>query len=88
MGCGAKNLFHIIACESLSQKTFSKKYKERESQLHYFRLRLLCAMKHVGKGANMEGHRDFPGRPVVKTSPSSAGSVDSIPAGGAKIPYV
>ena len=30
---------------------------------------------------------DFSGGPVVKTSPSNAGGVDSIPAWGAKIPY-
>ena len=30
--------------------------------------------------------RDFPGSPVVKTSPSNAGSVSSIPGWGAKIP--
>ena len=31
--------------------------------------------------------RDFPGGPVVKTSPSNAGSVGSIPGLGAKIPH-
>ena len=31
--------------------------------------------------------RDFPGGPVVKTSPSSAGGVGSIPDRGAKIPH-
>ena len=31
--------------------------------------------------------RDFPGGPVVKTSPSIAGSADSIPVQGAKIPH-
>ena len=30
--------------------------------------------------------RDFPGGPVVKTSPSNVGSVGSIPGQGAKIP--
>ena len=30
---------------------------------------------------------DFPGRPVVKTSPSNAGGVGSIPGQGAKIPH-
>ena len=29
---------------------------------------------------------DFPGDPVVKTSPSNTGGVISIPGGGAKIP--
>ena len=29
---------------------------------------------------------DFPGGPVVKTSPSNAGGVGSIPGRGAKIP--
>ena len=31
---------------------------------------------------------DFPGGPVVKTSPSNAGSVGLIPGQGAKIPHV
>ena len=30
---------------------------------------------------------DFPGSPVVKTSPSNAGGVGSIPGWGAKIPH-
>ena len=30
---------------------------------------------------------DFPGSPVVKTSPSNAGGVGSIPGQGAKIPH-
>ena len=30
---------------------------------------------------------DFPGSPVVRTSPSNAGGVSSIPGQGAKIPY-
>ena len=33
----------------------------------------------------MEG--DFPGGPVIKTLPSNAGGVGSIPGGGAKIPH-
>ena len=31
--------------------------------------------------------RDFPGGPVVKTSPSNAGDAGSIPGPGAKIPH-
>ena len=31
--------------------------------------------------------RDFPGGPVVKTSPSNAGGVGLIPGPGAKIPH-
>ena len=30
---------------------------------------------------------DFPGSPVVKTSPSNAGGAGSIPGQGAKIPH-
>ena len=30
---------------------------------------------------------DFPGSPVVKTSPSNAGGAGSIPGRGAKIPH-
>ena len=33
-------------------------------------------------------YRDFPAGPVVKTSPSNAEGVSSIPDGGAKIPHV
>ena len=32
--------------------------------------------------------RDLPGGPVVKTSPSNAGGVGSIPGQGVKIPHV
>ena len=32
-------------------------------------------------------YRHFPGSPVVKTSPSSAGGVGSIPGQGTKIPH-
>ena len=32
-------------------------------------------------------YRDFPGGPVVKTSPSNAGGAGLIPGLGAKIPY-
>ena len=36
----------------------------------------------------MERHaRDFPGGPVVKTSPSSAGDEGLIPGWGTKIPH-
>ena len=31
--------------------------------------------------------RDFPGGPVIKTSPSNAGDAGSIPGWGAKIPH-
>ena len=31
--------------------------------------------------------RDFPGGPLVKTSPSNAGAVGSIPGRGAEIPH-
>ena len=32
-------------------------------------------------------HWDFPGSPVVKTSPSKAGAAVSVPGWGAKIPH-
>ena len=32
-------------------------------------------------------YRDFPGGPVVKTSPSNAGGAGSIPGQGTKIPH-
>ena len=34
-----------------------------------------------------DNYGDFPGGPVVKTSPSNAGGVDSVPGQGAKIPH-
>ena len=36
---------------------------------------------------NVKHSRDFPGGPVVKTSPSNAGGAGSIPGRGAKIPH-
>ena len=35
----------------------------------------------------IERMRDFPGGPVVETSPSNAGGAGSIPGPGAKIPH-
>ena len=35
----------------------------------------------------IKGSWDFPGGPVVKTSPSNAGGAGSIPGRGAKIPH-
>ena len=49
--------------------------KKRAS--HYFRVMRL----KISRG------RDFPGSPVVKTLPSNAGDVGSIPAWGDKIPH-
>ena len=40
-----------------------------------------------GKESPKSNFRDFPGGPVVKTSPSNAGGVDRIPGQGAKIPH-
>ena len=39
------------------------------------------------KRLRKEAARDFPGGPVVKTSPSNAGSVGSISGQGAKTPH-
>ena len=39
-----------------------------------------------GRHLNLE-ERDFPGGPVVKTSPSNADGAGSIPGQGAKIPH-
>ena len=50
-------------------------FKKRAS--HYFRVMRL----KISRG------RDFPGSPVVKTLPSNAGDVGSIPAWGDKIPH-
>ena len=49
--------------------------KKRAS--HYFRVMRL----KISRG------RDFPGSPVVKTLPSNAGDVGSIPGWGDKIPH-
>ena len=48
-----------------------------------------CMILLTGKIKISQTHRikgDFPGSPVVKTLPSSAGGVSSIPGRGAKIP--
>ena len=42
---------------------------------------------HVHKNKHPIKNRDFPGGPVVKTSPSSAGGAGSIPGRGAKIAH-
>ena len=49
---------------------------------------LLGGMEAVAsEGKSKIGNgRDFPGSPVVTTSPSNAAAVGSIPGGGAKIP--
>ena len=39
------------------------------------------------KFSGLKQHRDFPGDPVVKTSPSNAGGAGSIPGQGVKIPH-
>ena len=45
-------------------------------------------MTYMGKESKKEWiYGDFPGGPVVKTSPSHAGGVGSIPGRGAKIPH-
>ena len=51
-------------------------------------LGLLVAIKTTGK-SHLEFRNlwDFPGGPVVKTPPSSAGGVGSIPGRGAKISH-
>ena len=36
---------------------------------------------------NLNSHSDFPGGLVVKTSPSNAGGMGSMPGRGAKIPH-
>ena len=47
-------------------------------RVKYTSMRLIFKMRQFG---------DAPGGPVVKTLPSSAGSVGSIPGQGAKTPY-
>ena len=47
--------------------------------------RLLYNKRENGTENGM--HRDFPGGPVVKTLPSSAGGGDLIPGWGAKMPH-
>ena len=53
----------------------------RLAQIHY-----VFTMQGSGTSANTK-MRDFPGDPVVKTSPSKAVGVDSIPPQRAKIPH-
>ena len=47
------------------------------------------AIKHenLKKKKKNNNTRDFPGSPVVKTSPANAGGAGSIPGQGAKIPH-
>ena len=54
---------------------------------------LLLSQTGFGKGGAqivdyLNIMRDFPGGPVVKTSPSNAGGAGSIPGPGAKIPHM
>ena len=44
-------------------------------------------MVYMGKESKPEWVGDFPGGPMVKTSPSYAGVVGLIPGQGAKIPF-
>ena len=44
-------------------------------------------MVYMGKESKTEWVGDFPGGPMVKTSPSYAGGVGLIPGQGAKIPF-
>ena len=41
----------------------------------------------VQDNSEVSSHRDFPGGPVVKTSPSNAAGAGSVPGRGAKIPH-
>ena len=45
----------------------------------------MCIIFKKTYGQSISG--EFPGSPVVKISPSDAGSVGSIPGQGAKTPY-
>ena len=45
------------------------------------------ALRGTQKRASRLSYTDFPGGPVVKTSPCNAGGTDSIPGRGAKIPH-
>ena len=44
-------------------------------------------MIHVCMNCSLKPHSDFPGGPVVKKPPYSAGDSGSIPGQGTKMPY-
>ena len=48
---------------------------------------ILWLGQEEGKDKECAEHRDFPGGPVVKTSPSKAEAAGSIPGWGAEIPH-
>ena len=48
---------------------------------------LIATSLPILKSFNQEPPRDVPGGQVVKTSPSNAGGVGSIPSQGAEIPH-
>ena len=52
-------------------------------------MKLCCHLqsRHLSVSPIKAGGRDFPGGPVVMTSPSKAGGVGSIPGEGPKIPH-
>ena len=58
---------------------------------HWFSMALIISASGIQKeripGKSLKKVRDFPGGPVVKTSPSNAGGTGSIPGWGAKIPH-
>ena len=48
---------------------------------------ILITLMRLSPSINSPMYGDFPGGPVVKTSPSKAGGVGSIPGQGFKIPH-
>ena len=48
---------------------------------------ILITLMRLSPSINSPMYGDFPGGPVVKTSPSKAGGVGSIPGHGANIPH-
>ena len=68
-----------------TEEPWAAAHRFRESDLSE-RLSM-CAHTHTHTHGYLKLLRDFPGGPVVKISPSNAGSVGLIPAQGAGIPY-
>ena len=68
-----------------SEQICSPRRHTDDQQAHEKKLNIT---NHQGNANQNHSERDFPGDPVVKTSPSNAGAAGSIPGQGAKIPHV
>ena len=74
-------------CEFKEQlRTHTQTYRDTDTQTHTPRLMLHQRRKRQGERKISEDW-DFPGGPVVNTSPSRARGTSSVPGWGAEIPH-